>query len=61
MDWVIQNSKQKGYDVPMKTAHLLVESLGTDLNRVNNELKMFSIVDSSVTITQKLLNSNRYK
>ena len=56
VDWVIQNSKQKGYDVPVKTAHLLVESLGTDLNRVNNELeKMFSIVDSSTTITPKVI------
>ena len=43
-DWIGHRLKQKGYQVSMKAQVLLSESLGTDLARIENELKKLELV-----------------
>ncbi|QLG46885.1 DNA polymerase III subunit delta [Costertonia aggregata] len=43
-DWIRKNLQGKGYSISHKAAILLVEFLGTDLNRINNELEKLQLV-----------------
>jgi DNA polymerase-3 subunit delta len=43
-DWIRLLLKQKGYAISHKAAILLVEYLGTDLSRINNELQKLQLV-----------------
>jgi DNA polymerase-3 subunit delta len=43
-DWIRLTLKQKGYAISHKAAILLVEYLGTDLSRINNELEKLQLV-----------------
>jgi len=43
-DWIRRVLKGKGYDISPKAALMLVEFLGTDLGKVNNELSKLQIV-----------------
>ena len=43
-DWIAQHLNQKGYKASMKACVLLAESLGTDLSRIDNELKKLELV-----------------
>ena len=43
-DWIGHRLNQKGYKVSMKAQILLAESLGTDLGRIDNELKKLELV-----------------
>ncbi|MEF3078883.1 DNA polymerase III subunit delta [Winogradskyella poriferorum] len=43
-DWIRRVLKGQGYDISPKAAQMLVEFLGTDLNKVNNELDKLKIV-----------------
>ncbi len=43
-DWIRLILKQKGYAISHKAAILLVEYLGTDLSRINNELEKLQLV-----------------
>ncbi|MFK7831728.1 MAG: DNA polymerase III subunit delta [Winogradskyella sp.] len=43
-DWIRRVLKGQGYDISPKAAQMLVEFLGTDLNKVNNELNKLKIV-----------------
>jgi len=43
-DWIRRMLKGKGYTISHKSAALLVEFLGTDLSRINNELEKLRIV-----------------
>lgn len=43
-DWIGQRLHEKGYKINMKAQILLAESLGTDLGRIENELKKLELV-----------------
>ncbi len=44
-DWIIKYTKQKGYDTDQKTANLINEFLGNDLEKIENELeKLFALL-----------------
>ncbi len=43
-DWIRRVLKGNGYDISPKAAQMLVEFLGTDLSKVNNELNKLKIV-----------------
>ena len=43
-DWIRKMLKSKGYAISHKAAALLVEHLGTDLSRINNELEKLQLV-----------------
>ena len=43
-DWIRRVLKGQGYDISPKAAQMLVEFLGTDLSKVNNELEKLKIV-----------------
>ncbi|MBT8182344.1 MAG: DNA polymerase III subunit delta [Eudoraea sp.] len=43
-DWIRLTLKHKGYAISHKAAILLVEYLGTDLSRINNELEKLQLV-----------------
>jgi DNA polymerase-3 subunit delta len=43
-DWIRRTLKQKGYTISHKASVLLVEYLGTDLSRINNELEKLQLV-----------------
>lgn len=43
-DWIRRVLKEQGYDISPKAAQMLVEFLGTDLSKVNNELDKLKIV-----------------
>lgn len=43
-DWIRLTLKQKGYAISHKASVLLVEYLGTDLSRINNELEKLQLV-----------------
>jgi len=43
-DWIRRVLKGQGYDISPKAALMLVEFLGTDLSKVNNELEKLKIV-----------------
>ncbi|MHA7844213.1 MAG: DNA polymerase III subunit delta [Winogradskyella sp.] len=43
-DWIRHVLKGDGYDISPKAAQMLVEFLGTDLSKVNNELNKLKIV-----------------
>ncbi len=43
-DWIRKMLRSKGYAISHKAAALLVEHLGTDLSRINNELEKLQLV-----------------
>lgn len=43
-EWIGHRLNQKGYQVNMKAQRLLADSLGTDLSRIDNELKKLELV-----------------
>lgn len=43
-DWIRRVLKGQGYDISPKASQMLVEFLGTDLSKVNNELNKLKIV-----------------
>lgn len=43
-DWIRRVLKGQGYDIVPKAAQMLVEFLGTDLSKVNNELNKLKVV-----------------
>ncbi|WGK64796.1 DNA polymerase III subunit delta [Croceiramulus getboli] len=43
-DWIRRLMSSKGYTVTPKAGHMLVEFLGTDLGKINNELEKLEIV-----------------
>lgn len=43
-DWIRRVLQGKGYQITLKAASLLVEFLGTDLSKINNELEKLQLV-----------------
>tara|TARA_B100001146_G_scaffold225062_1_gene246102 strand:+ start:2268 stop:3296 length:1029 start_codon:yes stop_codon:yes gene_type:complete len=58
-DWIRRIMQSKGYPVEPKAAHMLVEFLGTDLSKINNELeKLQLIMEKGSTITPLAVEQN---
>ena len=54
IDWVIKNLQSKNYAISYKATILLVEFLGTDLSKINNELeKLVLVLPKETEITPK--------
>lgn len=57
-DWVSILVTSKGYSISMKASHLIVEYLGNDLGKINNEIeKLTGLVEVNETITPELIES----
>ncbi len=49
-DWISSNLKDRGYDIEPKAAHMLVEFLGTDLSKIDNELEKLALILDKGTV-----------
>ena len=49
-DWISSNLKERGYDIEPKAAHMLVEFLGTDLSKIDNELEKLALILNKGTV-----------
>ena len=57
--WISKVLKGKGYQIEPKATLMLVEFLGTDLSRINNELEKLQIIlPKGVTITPSHIEEN---
>ncbi len=58
-DWIRRVLAPKGYNISPKAAQMLVEFLGTDLSKINNELeKLQLIIPKGSQITPELIEAN---
>lgn len=58
-DWIRRVLSGKKYQVEPKAAHMLVDFLGTDLSKINNELqKLITILPQQTIITPKHIEEN---
>lgn len=58
-DWIRRVLKGRGYAIEPKAAQMLVEFIGTDLSKINNELeKLQLIVPQGSTITPEIIEEN---
>jgi DNA polymerase-3 subunit delta len=58
-DWIKRILSGKGYNIEPKAAAMLVEFLGTDLSKINNELEKLQIIlPKGSTITGKIIEEN---
>ena len=59
ISWIPTVFKQKGYVIHPKATQMLVEFLGTDLNRIQNEIdKLAIVVPPNTEITPELVEKN---
>ena len=49
-DWISTNLKERGYGIEPKAAHMLVEFLGTDLSKIDNELQKLALILEKGTV-----------
>ena len=58
-DWIRRVLSPKGYSITPKSAQMLVEFLGTDLSKINNELeKLQLILKEGEQITPEVIEAN---
>lgn len=58
-DWIRRVLSPKGYSITPKAAQMLVEFLGTDLSKINNELEKLQIIlPKNSQITPELIEEN---
>ena len=58
-DWIRRTLQPKNYSISPKAAQMLVEFLGTDLSKINNELeKLQLIIPEGKQITPELIEEN---
>ena len=58
-DWISSTLKQKGYQIEPKAAHMLVEFLGTNLSKIDNELdKLTLLLDKGSVISAINIEEN---
>ncbi len=43
-EWITTNLKEKGYQIEPKAGHMLVEFLGTNLSKIDNELEKLTLI-----------------
>ena len=59
VDWIRRVLSGKGYTITPKAAALLVEYLGTDLSKIDNDLqKLFLVVPKNSGITEELIEKH---
>lgn len=57
--WIIDNLRQHNYSIDHKAAHMLVEFLGSDLSKIENELQKLRLISpEGTTITPELIEEN---
>lgn len=58
-DWITKNMKGRGFAISPKASHMLVEFLGTNLGKIDNELnKLQLICEKGTTITPEIIEEN---
>lgn len=58
-DWISSTLKEKGFQIEPKAAHMLVEFLGTNLSKIDNELdKLAVILEPGSVITASHIEKN---
>ena len=58
-DWIMKTMKSRGYSVSPKAAQMLVEFLGTDLGKIDNELQKLQLIcPQGTTITPEIIEEN---
>ena len=58
-EWIITNLREKGYPIEPKAVQMLVEFLGTDLSKIDNELgKLTVILEKGAVITATHIEDN---
>ncbi|MCM4154588.1 DNA polymerase III subunit delta [Gramella sp. AN32] len=58
-DWIIKTLKSRGYSISPKASQMLVEYLGADLGKIDNELQKLQLIfPQSSTITPESIEEN---
>ncbi|MDX1761168.1 MAG: DNA polymerase III subunit delta [Christiangramia sp.] len=58
-DWIMKTMKSRGYAASPKAAQMLVEFLGTDLGKIDNELQKLQLIcPEGMTITPEIIEEN---
>lgn len=58
-DWIIKTLKSRGYSISPKAAQMLVEFLGTDLGKIDNELEKLQLICPAGTgISPEIIEEN---
>jgi DNA polymerase-3 subunit delta len=58
-EWITDNLRDRGYDIEPKATQMLVEFLGTDLSKIDNELeKLALILPKGTRITARHVEEN---
>jgi DNA polymerase III subunit delta len=57
--WIMKTLKARGYDISPKAAQMLVEFLGIDLGKIDNELQKLQLIcKEGTTITPEIIEEN---
>lgn len=58
-DWIIKTLKSRGYSISPKAAQMLVEFLGTDLGKIDNELQKLQLIcPEGTSISPEIIEEN---
>ena len=58
-DWIRKELQGRGYQISPKASQMLVEFLGTDLSKIDNELQKLQLISpKGTTITPELIEEN---
>jgi len=58
-DWITRNLKSRGYLISPKASQMLVEFLGTDLGKIDNELEKLQLIcPQGTTISPEIIEEN---
>ncbi|SDS16473.1 DNA polymerase III subunit delta [Christiangramia echinicola] len=58
-DWIIKTLKSRGFGISPKAAQMLVEFLGTDLGKIDNELQKLQLIcPEGTTISPEIIEQN---
>lgn len=58
-DWIMKNMKARGFSISPKASQMLVEFLGTDLGKIDNELQKLELIcPQGTTITPEVIEEN---
>jgi len=58
-DWITRNLKSRGYPISPKASQMLVEFLGTDLGKIDNELEKLQLIcPAGTTISPEIIEEN---
>jgi len=57
--WITKNLKSRGYSISPKASQMLVEFLGTDLGKIDNELEKLQLIcPEGTTISPEIIEEN---